>query len=78
VSLGTSGVLAQLYAALSGKAASSAWAGFLVAVKALPAVRSDDPFGALGAPTGAGSARGRGRTHHKASSRRKRAQSHPR
>lgn len=50
VSLGTPGVLAQLYSELTGDAASRAWPGFLAAVKALPSVRSDDPFGALGTP----------------------------
>ena len=49
VSLGTRGVLAQLYSELTGDAANSAWPKFLAAVKALPGVRSDDPFGALGA-----------------------------
>jgi hypothetical protein len=50
VSLGTRGVLAQLYSDLTADAASSAWPRFLAAVKALPSVRSDDPFGALGTP----------------------------
>ncbi len=48
VSLGTRGVLAQLYSDLTADAASSAWPRFLAAVKALPSVRSDDPFGAFG------------------------------
>lgn len=71
VSLGTRGVLAQLYSELTGDAASSVWPKFLAAVKALPGVRSDDPFGALGT-----SARGPARTPvgpgKKASSGRKR------
>ncbi|MBV9343894.1 MAG: hypothetical protein JOZ03_02780 [Gammaproteobacteria bacterium] len=46
VALGTKGTLAQLYANLSGNAAGQAWPTFLAAVKALPGVRSDDPFGA--------------------------------
>jgi hypothetical protein len=71
VSLGTRGVLAQLYSELTGDAASNAWPKFIAAVKALPGVRSDDPFGALGT-----SPRGPARTPigpgKKASSRRKR------
>ena len=74
VSLGTRGVLAQLYSELTGEAASSAWPGFLAAVKALPGVRSDAPFGALGTQS-----RGAARTHFgsgkKASSHRKRVPS---
>ena len=49
VSLGTSGVLSQLYANLTRDAASRAWPSFLAAVKALAGVTSDDPFGAFGA-----------------------------
>jgi hypothetical protein len=45
VSLGTNGVLAQLYSKLTGDAATNAWPKFLAAVKALPSVASDDPFG---------------------------------
>lgn len=48
VSLGPRGVLAQLYAELTAKAASSAWPQFLAAAKALPGIHSDDPFGSLG------------------------------
>lgn len=74
VSLGIRGVLAQLYSELTGDAASRAWPGFLAAVKALPGVRSDDPFGALGTPP-----RRAARTHvgsgKKVSSRRKRVPS---
>jgi hypothetical protein len=60
VTLGTSGVLAQLYARLTGDAEKNAMPKFLAAVKALPGgVTSDDPFGALrtrtpGAPGGRG------------------------
>lgn len=44
-SLGDSGTLAQLYAALSGDAASNAWPNFMSAVQGLPGgVTSDDPF----------------------------------
>ncbi len=47
VSLGDSGTLAQLYAHLTGNAASDAWPKFQAAVKALPGgVTDDDPFGA--------------------------------
>ncbi|HEY5072174.1 MAG TPA: hypothetical protein VII63_09095 [Caulobacteraceae bacterium] len=47
VTLGASGTLARLYAALTADAASNAWPRFLAAVKALPGgVRSDNPFGA--------------------------------
>jgi hypothetical protein len=45
VSLGPNGVLAQLYSKLTGDAATNAWPKFLAAVKALPSVASDDPFG---------------------------------
>ena len=45
VSLKDSGTLAQLYANLSGDAASQAWPKFTTAVNALPdGVTSDDPF----------------------------------
>ena len=46
VRLGTGGTLAQLYAALIGGSASSAWPKFLAAAKALPPITSDDPFAA--------------------------------
>ena len=45
---GASGTLAQLYARLTGDAQANALPKFLAAVKALPGVTSDDPFGALG------------------------------
>jgi hypothetical protein len=48
VSLGDNGTLAQLYANLTGDAASNAWPNFQNAIQALPSgVTSDDPFGAL-------------------------------
>jgi hypothetical protein len=51
VSLGDSGTLAQLYASLSGDAASNAWPTFLAAVQALPGgVTNDDPFGGASQP----------------------------
>lgn len=47
VSLGDTGTLAELYAALTGDAAANAWPTFLAAVQSLPnGVTSDDPFGA--------------------------------
>jgi hypothetical protein len=50
VKLGDAGTLAQLYAQVTGKAASTAWASFKAAVTALPGgVTNDDPFNALGA-----------------------------
>lgn len=50
VALGDSGTLAQMYAAVTSNAASSAWNDFLNAVRSLPnGVTTDDPFG--GAPT---------------------------
>jgi hypothetical protein len=49
VELGDAGTLAQLFARLSGEAASRAWPAFIAAVRALPGgVTSDDPFS--GAP----------------------------
>ncbi len=57
VGLGTRGVLSQLYANLTGQPASKAWPTFLAAVKALPGVTSDDPFGALGASSRGGGGR---------------------
>ncbi|HLY48693.1 MAG TPA: hypothetical protein VKR21_05800 [Solirubrobacteraceae bacterium] len=54
VRLGDNGTLAQLYAELSGNAASHAWSSFVSALDALPqGVTNDDPFGAL-ATAGAG------------------------
>jgi hypothetical protein len=50
VSLGTNGVLAHLYAKLTGDSGTNAWPKFLAAAKALPKITSDDPFG--GAPKG--------------------------
>lgn len=46
VALGTSGVLAQLYARLTGDVATNAHAKFMAAARALPGIVSDDPFGA--------------------------------
>jgi hypothetical protein len=46
VALGDSGTLAQLYANLSGDAASNAWRKFIAAVRAVSGgITSDDPFG---------------------------------
>jgi hypothetical protein len=69
VALGTAGVLAQLYSKLTRDAASNAWPNFLAAVKALPGVRSDDPFGRAGRtkrPRGSGrtTARSRAKRRH--------------
>jgi hypothetical protein len=51
VSLGDSGTLAQLYASLTGDAASNAWPTFLAAVRALPGgITTDDPFGGVSPP----------------------------
>jgi hypothetical protein len=50
VALGNQGTLAQVYANLSGSAASGAWPAFLAAVQALPGVTSDDPFGGASQP----------------------------
>ncbi len=48
VSLGDDGTLAELYARLTGNAATEAWSSFSSAVNALPGgVTSDDPFDAL-------------------------------
>jgi hypothetical protein len=48
VSLGDGGTLAELYARLTGNAATEAWSSFSSAVNALPGgVTSDDPFDAL-------------------------------
>jgi hypothetical protein len=48
VNLGDSGTLAELYAKLTGDAASSAWPKFQNAIRALPGgVTSDDPFGGM-------------------------------
>ncbi len=77
VSLGTRGVLAQLYSELTGEAASSAWPKFLAAVKALPAVLSDDPFGAL-VTRSRGAARPPVSPGKRASNRRKRTPSRAR
>lgn len=52
VALGDGGTLAQLYANLTGDAASNAWQNFQNAIQALSSgVTSDDPFGALPAST---------------------------
>lgn len=45
VKLGTTGTLAQLYATLTSSPQSDAWPKFNVAVRALPGITSDDPFG---------------------------------
>jgi hypothetical protein len=51
VSLGDSGTLAELYAALTSDAASNAWPDFQAAVKALPnGVTDDDPFAGAAQP----------------------------
>ena len=51
VALGTDGTLAQLYANLTGDAASNAWPKFQDAVNALPnGVTNDDPFNAASQP----------------------------
>ena len=48
VSLGDDGTLAELYARLTGNAATEAWSSFSSAVSGLPGgVTSDDPFDAL-------------------------------
>jgi hypothetical protein len=48
VGLGDNGTLAELYAHMTGAAASSAWPSLTAAIEALPGgVTSDDPFGAL-------------------------------
>jgi hypothetical protein len=69
VALGTAGVLAQLYSKLTRDAASNAWPKFLAAVKALPGVKSDDPFGRASRtkrPRGSGrtTARSRAKRRH--------------
>jgi len=46
VNLGTNGTLAQLYAELTSDSQTSAWPKFQAAVKALPNIVNDDPFGA--------------------------------
>jgi hypothetical protein len=51
VSLGASGMLAQLYAKLTRDAASNAWPNFLSAIQALPnGVTNDDPFNGASQP----------------------------
>ena len=48
VTLGNAGTLADLYASLSGDAASNAWPKFSAAISSLPGgVTSDDPFDAI-------------------------------
>jgi hypothetical protein len=45
VGLGDAGTLAELYAQLTGDAATNAWSSFQAAVAALPGgVTNDDPF----------------------------------
>ncbi len=52
VNLGDSGTFAQLYANLTGDAATNAWPNFQAAIQNLPnGVTSDDPFGGLANPT---------------------------
>jgi len=52
VNLGNAGTLAQLYANLTGDAATNAWSNFQAAIQNLPTgVTSDDPFGGLAQPT---------------------------
>jgi len=48
VALGTSGTLAQLYARRTSDTQSNAWPKFQAAVKALPQILNDDPFGSGG------------------------------
>ena len=57
VTLGSTGTLAELYAKLTGDAATNAWKKFHAAITALAGgVTSDDPFNALAAiPAGAAS-----------------------
>jgi hypothetical protein len=50
VKLGTTGTLAQLYATLTSSPPSDAWLKFNVAVRALPGITSDDPFGTKTSP----------------------------
>ncbi len=47
VTLGTGATFAGLYAKLSGSMAADAFAKFSAAIKALPRIVSDDPFGAM-------------------------------
>jgi hypothetical protein len=48
VALGDPGTLAELYARLTGDAASNAWSNFSAALAALPGgVTTDDPFNAM-------------------------------
>jgi hypothetical protein len=48
VALGDPGTLAELYARLSGDAASNGWSKFSAALAALPGgVTTDDPFNAV-------------------------------
>jgi hypothetical protein len=49
VKLGTGGTLAQLYGALQLGTTANAWPKFQAAVKALPRIINDDPFGGGGA-----------------------------
>jgi hypothetical protein len=54
VNLGDSGTLAQLYASLTGDAATNAWQNFQNAIQALPngaqGITTDDPFNGLAQP----------------------------
>jgi len=47
VALGAGGTFAQLYANLTGNDHKTAWPKFVAALRALPGVTSDDPFGAI-------------------------------
>ena len=47
VSLATGSTLAELYALLTSTPKARAWGQFIAAVKALPQVQNDDPFGSL-------------------------------
>jgi hypothetical protein len=47
VALGAGGTFAQLYAKLTGNDPKTAWPKFIAAVRALPEITSDDPFGAI-------------------------------
>jgi hypothetical protein len=54
VALGDSGTLAELYAQLTGDAATNAWPNFQAAVQALPGgVTNDDPFNGFSQAVGA-------------------------
>ncbi len=78
VALGISGTLAQLYTKLTSDAQSNAWPKFQAAVKALPQIVNDDPFGAVsgaGKKVAAKAAKGRRAENSKKTSRTKAAHS---